>query len=135
MLSFTDGTNDLFSAPTYNADADVPMTEADLSPLLSKPTPTKEEKKKKKKGKKEDKEEPKKESKKRGRKELEEEEDETDEKVVKQTKSNGIAESAAAKKEKAKIAKNHVSSLLRFSVHRSDSIGRKEEEETEDCRG
>jgi hypothetical protein len=90
------------------------MTEADLSPLLSKPTPTKEEKKKKKKDK-EDKEDPKKESKKRSRKELEEEEDEIEEKVVKQTKSNGVVESAATKKEKARIAENYVPALPHFS--------------------
>jgi hypothetical protein len=82
------------------------MTEADLSPLLSKPSPTQEEKKKKK-DKVEDKEDSKK-NKKRSRKELEAEEDEIEEQVIKQTKSNGVSESPAAKKEKAKIAESHV---------------------------
>jgi nucleolar protein 58 len=96
-----------FSAPNYNADADVLMTEADLSPLLSKPSPTQEEKKKKKKDKTEDKEDSQK-KKKRSRKELEDDEDEIAEQMIKQTKSKSVSESAATKKEKTKIAENHV---------------------------
>jgi hypothetical protein len=81
------------SAPTYNADADVPMTEADLSPLLSKPTPD---------GKKDNKDKDGKKNKKRSRKEMEDEEDQVDETVVEQSKSNGVEESAETKKEKSK---------------------------------
>ena len=85
-----------YSAPSYNVDADVPMTEADLTPLLSKPSP---ESKKDKKDKKE---------KKRSRKEMEDEEDEIEDKVVQQTKTNGVEESPATKKEKSKSKKDKV---------------------------
>jgi hypothetical protein len=85
-------------APSYNADADVPMTEADLSPLLST-TPDGKKDKKEKKEKKE---------KKRSRKEMEEEEEEAEEKVVEQSKSNGVEESASTKKEKSKSKKDKV---------------------------
>lgn len=92
------------SAPTYNADADVPMTEADLSPLLSKGSPEP----KKKKDKKEKKDKSEKKEKKRSRKEMEEEEDEVEEKLVQQAKSNGVEESAEVKKHKDKSKKDKV---------------------------
>ena len=112
------------------------MTEADLSPLLSKSSPEpskdkkdtadktekkeeKEKKEKKEKREKKDKEEKKekkdkegKKEKKRSRQEMEEEEDEIEEQVVEQTKSNGVEESAAAKKEKSKLKNGHV--MLHF---------------------
>src|SRR5579859_7013439 len=72
------------------------MTEADLTPLLSKPSP---ESKKDKKDKKE---------KKRSRKEMEDEEDEIEDKVVQQTKTNGVEESPATKNEKSKSKKDKV---------------------------
>ena len=43
---------------------------------------------------------------------MEDEEDEIEDKVIKQTKSNGVEESAAAKKEKSKSKKDHVDPLL-----------------------
>ena len=103
-------------APSYNPNSDVPMTEADLSPLLSKPQSEekkdkekkdKEKKEKKDKKDKKEKDEDKK-DKKRSRKEMEEEEDEIEEKVAKQTKSNGVQESAATKKEKSKLKPDRV---------------------------
>lgn len=120
----------MYRAPSYNPDADVPMTEADLSPLLSKPSPEGKKEKKEKKDKKDksgkdkkdkkdkkskDKKEEKdkdgkkkdgKKEKKRSRKEMEDEEDEIEDKVLDQTKSNGVEESAATKKEKSKFKKD-----------------------------
>lgn len=96
-------------APSYNPDADVPMTEADLSPLLSKPSPEGKKEKKEKKDKKDKKEKDSKKGKdgkkekKRSRKEMEEEESEVEDEVVEQTKFNGVEEKAAAKKEKSKF--------------------------------
>ena len=87
------------------------MTEADLSPLLSKPSPSTKEQKKKKKDTKEDKDELKG-KKKRSRTELEDEEDEIEEMVVEQANSNGVHETPAVKKEKAKIAESHVLPIL-----------------------
>jgi len=106
--------------PSYNVDADVPMTEAELSPLLSKTNNEGKEKKKDKKDKKEkkekkekdkdkDKEEKKKKKdKKRSRSELEEEEDEVEDAVVEQSKSNGVKESETTKKSKSKDKKDPV---------------------------
>ena len=108
------------SAPSYNVDADVPMTEADLTPLLSKPSPESKKDKKEKKEKKE---------KKRSRKEMEDEEDEVEDKVVEQTKTNGVEESPATKKEKSKSKKEKV---LRSYLSKL-TPGR--EEETEDRGG
>jgi hypothetical protein len=88
------------SAPSYNVDTDVPLTEADLSPLLSKPSPESKKEKKDKKDKKD---------KKRSRKEMEEEEEEIEDKVVEQSKTNGVEESSATKKEKSKTKKEKVS--------------------------
>ena len=110
----------IYRAPSYNPDADVPMTEAELSPLLSKPSPEgKKDKKEKDKKEKKDKEKKKdkkendgKVEKKRSRKDMEDEEDEIEDKVIKQTKSNGVEESAAAKKEKSKFKKDHVDPLV-----------------------
>jgi hypothetical protein len=90
------------SVPSYNADADVPMTETDLSPLLSKPSPDGKKDKKDKNGKKD---------KKRSRKEMEDEEDEVEEGVVEKRKSNGVEESAETKKEKSKDKKDKVSPI------------------------
>lgn len=126
------GSHSNCSAPTYNADADVPMTEADLSPLLSKPSPSQREKKKKKE--KKDKEESKS-KKKRSREELEEEEDEIEEKVIKQTKSNGVDETPAAKKEKTKIQDSHVCSPQCSLCLRLVLIVGWKEEEAENRRG
>jgi hypothetical protein len=92
--------------PSYNADGDVPMTEADLSPLLSKPSSEREKDKKEKKDKDKKQKHGEKE-KKRSRKEMEDEDDEVEEKVISQTKSNGLA---APKTEKSKSKKDHVGS-------------------------
>jgi len=79
------------------------MTEAELLPLLST---SHSAKKSEKKGKKEKKE--KKKEKKRSRDEMEEEEEEVEDQVVQQTKSNGVEESTATKKEKSKVKSDHV---------------------------
>ena len=92
------------------------MTETDLSPLLSKPSPSTGEEKKKKKGRKEGKDESK-DKRKRSRTELEDDEDEIQEAVVEQTESNGVHETHAAKKKKSKIAESHVLPFLSSSIY------------------
>src|SRR5437773_5780701 len=81
-------------ATSYNPDADVPMTETDLSPLLSKPNIDGKKDKKEKK------------EKKRPRREMEEENDEFQEREIKKTKSNGVEETSPPKKEKSKSKKD-----------------------------
>ena len=105
------------------------MTEAELSPLLSKPSPDEKKDKKEKKDKEKKKEKKKdkdgKVEKKRSRKDMEDEEDEIEEKVVKQTKSNGVEESAATKKEKLKFKKDHVDPLLKACADLQDGKQKK----------
>ena len=83
------------------------MTEADLSPLLSKPQSEEKSEKKEKESKKDKKDKKEMKEKKRSRKEMEEE-DQAEENVVQQTKSNGAENSAATKKGKSKLKSDHV---------------------------
>lgn len=120
----------IFRAPSYNPDADVPMTEADLSPLLSRPSPEgKKEKKDKKdksgKDKKEKKEKDGKKEKKRSREDMESEEDEIDNSVVDKTKSNDVDGKKKAKKEKSKPKKDRVTWRPQTLADQQDEKGKK----------
>jgi hypothetical protein len=128
------------------------MTEADLSPLLSKPTPEQKDKDKDKKEKKDkkdkkekkdkkdkkdkkekkdkkDKDKEGKKEKKRSRQEMEEEEDEIEDKVIEQVKSNGVEESTETKKRKSKpvAPRSHFYADIQDGKHKKRKIVEAEE--------